>query len=326
MRTAGIPLAATAAASTSPQRETQAGAVELTECRFFGGRIAASRNWPGAEHTKSNAVSSPTESGLLSCPNSGHSRCATVSDGFGLGAPLRKDGGMTLLMCSTPSPPNALEQAAGGFCLATEPETMTSTATAAQRGAVSSSHSTATKTGPKSIGAPRRVRKAEPFFQLSCTNEIYRNGRRTYRGEWLQIPAEQYFEGRITGLKLAGEMLALLRSSRCVSHEVKMTLAEMLVRGAEKRALGKATCWAADAAADFLLNLLASAARHTDWEELLRRKVDHETLRELEWIGHHAERENAARQAFVQRMKAARAAKRAARQAEQAKQTEGGAA
>lgn len=203
---------------------------------------------------------------------------------------------------------------------------MTSTATAAQRGAVSPSHSPASKTEPKSAGAPRRVRKAQPFFQLSSTTEIYRNGRRTYRGEWFQVPEEQYHDGRITGLKLAHEILTLVRSNGYVSHEVGMTLAQMLIQGAEKRDLGRAKCWAASAASTFLLDLLLHAARQTSWDELLRGKIGHATLEALERGDIEVERQEAERSAFVQRMKAARAAKRAARQAEQARQSEGGAA
>lgn len=235
---------------------------------------------------------------------------------------------MTLLMCSTPSPPNALEQAAGGFCLATEPETMTSTAKAAQRGAVSPSHSPATKTEPKSAGAPRRVRKAEPFFQLSCTNEIYRNGRRTYRGEWFQVPEEYTVDGDIRGMRLAREILALIRDEGHVSHEVRSTIASMIVEAGRRTGYPepKTKRHAALSASNFLFEMLVLGAQHFDWDAVLRERTEHAIRNALRYGDDEAERQEAERSAFVQRMKAARAAKRAARQAEQAQRSEGGAA
>lgn len=69
------------------------------------------------KNTISNAVATPTESGVLSCPNSGAgcALCAAMPHGFGQGAPIRKDGGVTLLTFFTPCPPDALKNAGGGF-------------------------------------------------------------------------------------------------------------------------------------------------------------------------------------------------------------------
>ena len=63
------------------------------------------------------AVQSPTESGLLLCPNSraGRALCAAASLLFGLGALVRKTGGVTSVAFLTPSPPHARKNAKGGF-------------------------------------------------------------------------------------------------------------------------------------------------------------------------------------------------------------------
>lgn len=63
------------------------------------------------------AVQSPTESGLLLCPNSraGRALCAAASLLFGLGALVRKTGGVTSETLLPPSPPHACSSAKGGF-------------------------------------------------------------------------------------------------------------------------------------------------------------------------------------------------------------------
>ncbi len=65
------------------------------------------------------AVAASTESEVLSCPNSAGwtSFVATMPQGFGWGASVRKAGGVTNLAFFTPLPPDALKNADGGFSL-----------------------------------------------------------------------------------------------------------------------------------------------------------------------------------------------------------------
>ncbi len=71
------------------------------------GTIAATRaSGLVLENTFNVAVASPTESGLLSRPN-------TLV--YGRGAPVRKAGGVATFTFSTPRPPYAQWCAAGGF-------------------------------------------------------------------------------------------------------------------------------------------------------------------------------------------------------------------
>ena len=69
------------------------------------------------ENTISNAVQTATVSAVLSCPNSGAGRGVSTSSrhGCGQGAVFREGIGAALLAFSTPCPPYALENAAGGF-------------------------------------------------------------------------------------------------------------------------------------------------------------------------------------------------------------------
>jgi hypothetical protein len=89
--------------------------------------LPASQQWPGAEHTTSEAVATPTESGVLLCPNSGAGRGLSMAMlcGFGLGASVRKAGGTASDVCSTPSPSYAIEHADDGFSTPEGAETMT---------------------------------------------------------------------------------------------------------------------------------------------------------------------------------------------------------
>lgn len=99
----------------------RAQAVALSAALGFGptgGTVAASRECgPVLENTMNVAVATPTESGVLSCPNSGAGGApgAAMSCGFGQGAPVRKAGGVATFTFSTPCPPDALENADGGF-------------------------------------------------------------------------------------------------------------------------------------------------------------------------------------------------------------------
>lgn len=72
---------------------------------------------PVLENTKKLAVATPTESGVLACPKlkAGRQSLAAMSHGFGQGALVRKASGVTSFTFSTPCPPNALENADGGF-------------------------------------------------------------------------------------------------------------------------------------------------------------------------------------------------------------------
>ena len=69
------------------------------------------------ENTVSNAVQTATVSAVLSGPNSGAGRgvSAPSRHGCGQGAVFREGMGAALLAFSTPCPPYALENAAGGF-------------------------------------------------------------------------------------------------------------------------------------------------------------------------------------------------------------------
>lgn len=82
------------------------------------GTIAASRkNDPVHSNTLKQAVATSTESGVLSCPNSGAGRnlCAATPDGFGQGGLVRKAGRVTCFTFETPCPPDARSNANGGF-------------------------------------------------------------------------------------------------------------------------------------------------------------------------------------------------------------------
>ena len=81
---------------------------------------------PVRKNTTSEAVAAPTESGVLSCPNSGAGRglSAAVPHGFGWGGPTRKDGRAASDAFLTPHPPYALKNANGGFVTPEGAETM----------------------------------------------------------------------------------------------------------------------------------------------------------------------------------------------------------
>lgn len=89
----------------------------LTHLRTGGTMTPTPPAGPVLENTTSEAVASPTESGLLSCPNSGAGRGVSTAKlaGFGRGGPSRKDGRTASDVFSTPCPPDALENAEGGF-------------------------------------------------------------------------------------------------------------------------------------------------------------------------------------------------------------------
>ena len=59
----------------------------------------------------------PALNGVSSCLDSrtGYAPRAAMPEGFGQGAPIRKDGGVTSLTFFTPCPPDALKNANGGF-------------------------------------------------------------------------------------------------------------------------------------------------------------------------------------------------------------------
>ena len=78
------------------------------------------------EKRQNTAVATPTESGVLSCPNSRASRqsLAAMSHGFGQGALVRKAGGVAVFTFFTPCPPDALKNAEGGFKSHTGAKTM----------------------------------------------------------------------------------------------------------------------------------------------------------------------------------------------------------
>lgn len=86
---------------------------------------------PMCEDIKSEAVAAPTESGVLSCPDSAarHVLPVAVPNGFGRGAPIRKDGGTASDVSSTPRPPYASEDAEGGFQTPEGARAMTTTPT-----------------------------------------------------------------------------------------------------------------------------------------------------------------------------------------------------
>jgi hypothetical protein len=79
--------------------------------------IATPDTGPVRSNTTSEAVATPTESGVLSCPDSAasHVMRVAVPIGFGQGALIRKDGGTASDVFETPCPPYARSNAAGGF-------------------------------------------------------------------------------------------------------------------------------------------------------------------------------------------------------------------
>ncbi len=85
---------------------------------IIGGTISATPAMgPVLENTMYEAVATSTESGVLSCPNTGADRqsLAALPHGFGQGARIRKVRGVASYTFSTPCPPYALENADGGF-------------------------------------------------------------------------------------------------------------------------------------------------------------------------------------------------------------------
>lgn len=99
-----------------PQAKLRAWLVAVAVAQASG-TIAATPTGAGARNTTSEAVATPTESGVLSCPNAGHGRisCAAMLQGFGQGASVRKAGGVASDTLRTPCPPDARRNAEGGF-------------------------------------------------------------------------------------------------------------------------------------------------------------------------------------------------------------------
>ena len=114
---AAIKLAGPGYRAVWPRAKAIALSMALALAATSGTMAATPTTGPVLENTLNVAVASPTESGLLSCPNSGTGRtsCAAMSTVYGQGAPIRKDGGVTTFTFSTPCPPAALENAKGGF-------------------------------------------------------------------------------------------------------------------------------------------------------------------------------------------------------------------
>ena len=81
---------------------------------------------PVHSNTLKLAVAAPTESGVLSCPNSrvGRHILAAKPRRFGQGALVRKAGGVTSFTFETPCPPDAHSNADGGFKSQLGAETM----------------------------------------------------------------------------------------------------------------------------------------------------------------------------------------------------------
>lgn len=89
----------------------------LTVATTCGTMAASHASGPVRRNTMNVAVATPTESGVLSCPDSGAGRHSLVAmpQGFGQGAPFREGGGMATFMLRTPCPPDARRSADGGF-------------------------------------------------------------------------------------------------------------------------------------------------------------------------------------------------------------------
>lgn len=83
----------------------------------FHATMAPSLTGPVRKNTISNAVATPTESGVLACPNSRAGRSLSMASPlvYGQGGPFREAGRVTLLTFLTPCPPNARKNANGGF-------------------------------------------------------------------------------------------------------------------------------------------------------------------------------------------------------------------
>lgn len=92
-------------------------ALVLTVATTCGTMAASHASGPVRKNTMNVAVATPTESGVLSCPDSGAGRNASAAmpQGFGQGGPFRKAGRMATFMFLTPCPPDARKNADGGF-------------------------------------------------------------------------------------------------------------------------------------------------------------------------------------------------------------------
>lgn len=222
---------------------------------------------------------------------------------------------MTLLVLPTPCPPDACGSAAGGFCLATEPETMT-TKTAAQGGTLSTSPLTATAPHAEQASKLRRVKRKElppSPYTLPFTTTVRTRSGLVGACKWFDVPDEDYNEGWGTGLEAAGLILAKLQADGEMSFEISQTIRQIFAEQAKPITRTPSKRGAASAAISVLEGMLLSSTRHLKWDSWLNSKL-RAREKDMSWLRDEQAKE---RQAFVDRMKAARAAKRAARQAEQ---------
>ena len=113
---AAIKLAEPGYRAVWPRAKAIALSIALALAATSGTMAATPTTGPVRKNTTSEAVATPTESGVLSCPNSGTGRtsCAAMSTVYGQGGPTRKDGRTASDVFLTPCPPDARKNAQGG--------------------------------------------------------------------------------------------------------------------------------------------------------------------------------------------------------------------
>lgn len=210
--------------------------------------------------------------------------------GFGRGGPTRKDGRTASDVFFTPRPPDALENADGGFVHV--PEGIDMTRTTSTKG-----QTARTQTTPKTT--------REPVAGLNWFVEV-KGPRGKYLGQYeLAFPAEEFLPGTATGYRAAGELLARLEQWGALTPADVHTLFRLALEKPE--AGGTSDAGARFALRDVMyqaLKFLAAKAQYGAW--LDRRIAEAERFARQD-----AERE----QQRIQRSIAARRAKREARKA-----------
>lgn len=211
--------------------------------------------------------------------------------GFGRDAPIREDGGVASDTSSTSRPPDACDDADGGFVHV--PEGIDMTRTTSTKG-----QSARAQTTPKTT--------REPVAGLSFFVET-KGPRGRYTGEYsLAFPDEKFIAGVRTGYRAAEELLACLEQGRIPPYDVHTLFRLALERPATYN--GQDDRGARFAMRDVLYQALKFFARNAKYGEWLSREIAE---------AEEAERKDAEReQQRIQRSIEARRAKQAARKAE----------
>lgn len=140
---------------------------------IIGGTITSTPAMgPVHSNTMKSAVATSTESGVLSCPNTGVVRraLAAMPHGFGQGARIRKVRGVTDFTFETPCPPDARSNADGGFKSQSGAKTM-------QTQTTPKAATTATRHAPTVIYSNTVDRHAAIENSLSTALHLVRNGK-----------------------------------------------------------------------------------------------------------------------------------------------------